>query len=66
MDLMTIVTLLIVFALIGFIVYLVITYIPMPEPFKQVIIVVCVILLILYVLGLVTGHASAPITLRHG
>lgn len=58
MDLVSIVTLLIVFALIGFICYLIVTYVPMPEPFKQVIIVVMVILLVLYVLGLITGHTS--------
>jgi hypothetical protein len=62
MDLVSIVVTLLVFALIGFLVYLIITYIPMPEPFKQVIVVVCVILIILYLLSLVTGHVS-PIRL---
>lgn len=66
MDLAGIITLLLVFALVGFICYLIVTYIPMPPPFKQVIIVVMVILLILYLLGIVTGHASAPVfNLRH-
>ena len=37
-----------VLALIGFIVYLIITYIPMPEMFKQVLMVVVAILIILW------------------
>lgn len=60
MDLTTIVMALLVFALLGFLCYLIVTYIPMPEPFKQVIIVVLVILIILYLLGMVTGHVSLP------
>lgn len=37
-------------AVVGFIVYLIVTYIPMPEPFKAVIIVIAVIVLLLVVL----------------
>lgn len=58
MDLVSIIYALLAFALIGFLVYLIVTYIPMPDPFKQVIIVCVVILLILYVLGLLTGQVS--------
>jgi len=65
MDLYSIVILLLVFALIGFVCYLIVTYIPMPEPFKQVFLVIVVILLILYVLGLVTGHVGALPAVRH-
>jgi hypothetical protein len=50
-----IVTLLFI-ALVGFLIYLLVTYIPMPELFKQVIIVVCVILVILWLLELLVGH----------
>lgn len=60
MDLVALITLVLVLALVGFMVYLIVTYIPMPEPFKQVIVVVVVILLILYVLSLVSGHFSVP------
>ena len=35
-------------AIFGFIVYLIVTYIPMPAVFQQVIIVICVIFLIFY------------------
>lgn len=40
--------LILMLALIGFVVYLVITYIPMPEPFKMGIIVIVVIVLVIY------------------
>jgi heme A synthase len=60
MDLASIIMALLVFALLGFLCYLIVTYIPMPEPFKQVIIVVLVILIILYLLGMVTGQVSLP------
>lgn len=60
MELTGIVVAILVIALIGFLVYLVTTYIPMPAPFKQVIIVVVVILLVLYLLALLTGSAGLP------
>ncbi len=58
MTLVSLVILLLSFALIGFLVYLIVTYIPMPEPFKQVIIVVCVILIILYLLANLNGNLA--------
>lgn len=50
-----------VFALLGFLVYLIVTFIPMPEPFKQAIIVGCVVLIVLYLLAILTGHSSLPV-----
>ena len=64
MDITSIVLALLMFALLGFLCWLIITYIPMPDPFKQVIVVVLVILIILYLLGLVTGHAALPLLRR--
>jgi len=61
MTLVGLVVTLLILALIGFIVYLVITYIPMPEPFKQVIIVACVILIILYLIYNLSGGSLAPL-----
>ncbi len=49
-----------VFALFGFLVYLIVTYIPQVEPFKQVLIVVAVVFAILYLLALLTGQATLP------
>jgi len=39
-------------ALVGFLVYLIVTYIPMPEPFKTGLIVLAVIFVILYLVRL--------------
>lgn len=63
MDLVSLVVTLLALALVGFLVYLIITYIPMPEPFKQVIVVACVILIIVYILFLLVGH-TAPLRIR--
>jgi hypothetical protein len=52
-------------ALIGFLVYLIITYIPMPEIFKQVIMVAVAILVILYLLMLLNGGGVVGYPLRH-
>lgn len=38
-------------AVCGFILWLIVTYIPMPDPFKKVLIVVAVILLIVWLIG---------------
>jgi hypothetical protein len=43
--------LILMLALVGFIVYLIITYIPMPAPFPQVIIVIVVVALLLWLLA---------------
>lgn len=43
------------FALIGFCLYLVMTYIPMPEPMKQALIVIVVVCLVLYVARMILG-----------
>lgn len=56
MDLVGLVTLILVIALVGFLVWLIITYIPMPEPFPKVIIVIVAVILILYVLRLFIGE----------
>lgn len=37
-------------ALVGLIVYAIVTFIPMPAPFKQIIIVVAVVVVLLYLL----------------
>jgi len=58
MDPVSIIVTLLIFALIGFLVYIITTYIPMPEPFKQVIIVVCVVLIVFYLIFLLSGHLA--------
>ncbi len=51
--------------LVGFIVYLIVTYIPMPAPFPQVIIVIVCVLIVLYLIGFISnsgvgGHYIGP------
>lgn len=46
----TLVSLILTFAVIGFILWLVLTYVPMPEPMKKAIIVLIVIVLVLWLL----------------
>lgn len=48
---MSIITLLLVLAVVGFCLWLVLTYVPMPAPFKQVIVVIVVIALLLWLLN---------------
>ncbi len=55
---MSLISLIITLAVVGFLLWLVLTYIPMPPPFKQVITVIVVIVLVLWLLngfGLIGG-----------
>lgn len=52
---------LLLIALVGFVVYIIITNIPMPEVFKQVIIVACVVLIVLYLISILSGYAAFPV-----
>jgi len=47
-------------AVLGFIVYLITTYIPMPAPFKTIIYVIVAIILILYIINIL-GVGDLPI-----
>jgi hypothetical protein len=46
------ITLLLVLALVGFLVYIIITYIPMPDLFRKAIVVIAVLLVVLYLVRL--------------
>lgn len=52
---MDLLSLLVVFALVGFCAYLVLTYVPMPAPIKQAGVVIIVILLVAFVIRMVLG-----------
>jgi hypothetical protein len=54
------ITLLIVIALVGFLVWALITYVPMHDGFKKAIIVIAILALILYVLR-VFGISDIPV-----
>jgi hypothetical protein len=47
---MSIITLIITLAIIGFLLWLVLTYIPMPEPFKRIILIIVVFAVVLWLL----------------
>jgi len=55
MDFQSLLMLLLVIALVGLVVYLIITYIPMPQPFKIVIGAIAAIVLILWIIQGGTG-----------
>lgn len=50
------ITLILTLAVVGFLVWLIVTYIPMPDLFKKVIIVIVVILVVLYLLRMFGFH----------
>lgn len=63
---MTLLGLILVLAVFGFVLWLVTTFIPMPEPVKTIIIAVAVLFLLLWVLQAVgvLGGLNTPIRLR--
>jgi hypothetical protein len=54
------ITLILAIALVGFLVWALTTYVPMPQPFKVAIIAIAVIVLILYVIRAL-GIADLPL-----
>jgi hypothetical protein len=60
---MSILTILLSLALFGFVLYLIVNYIPMPDPIKKIIIAVAVLFIILWLLeGLgALGPLSRPL-----
>jgi hypothetical protein len=54
------ITLILVLALVGFLVWAIVTYVPMPQPFKVGIMVIAVVLVILYVMR-VLGLSDIPL-----
>jgi uncharacterized membrane protein len=62
MDLLSLVTLIVILALIGFALYVVTTYIPMPEPFSRGLVVVVVLLVLLWLVrAFVSGVPLLPV-----
>lgn len=56
MDPMGLVLTILVLALVGFLVWLITTYIPMPDIFKNVIMVAVAVLIIVWLIGVLLGH----------
>ncbi len=59
MDLTALINIMVTLIVFGFIAFLVLTYIPMPEPVKQVLVVIMLIVLILFLLN-VLGIWDGP------
>jgi uncharacterized membrane protein len=55
--------LIVLFALAGFCLWLVITYVPMPEPMKQALIVIVVIVIVIWIARTLLGGDS-PVLFR--
>ena len=55
---MDLITLVVVLAIVGFCLWLVLTYIPMPEPFRKAIVVLVVLVVVLYVVRLLLGGST--------
>ena len=47
-DLLSLVTLIVILAIVGFATWLVITYVPMPPPFRTALVVIVVLVLLLW------------------
>jgi hypothetical protein len=54
-----VIELLLTLVIIGFVAWLILTYVPMVEPIRTIVIVIFVIILILWLLGLVRGGVPA-------
>jgi hypothetical protein len=61
MSLLSLVTLIVILAVVGFCVWLVVTYIPMPEPIRKAIIVIVVVVLLLWLVGQLAGGGALSI-----
>jgi len=52
---MDLISVIVVLAVLGFLLWLVITYVPMPPPFKNVLLAVVILLVVLWVLRVIVG-----------
>lgn len=57
---MDLLTLIVVLALIGFCLWLVVTYVPMPDPWQKLIIAVVVLIVVLWLVRALVPGASVP------
>lgn len=67
MDLLVgLVLLVLMLALVGFLVNLIVTKVPMSDTFKQLIVVAVVIFAVLFILAMLTGNVALPSLPRLG
>jgi len=69
MDLSSLISVVLVLVVLGFLLWLLFTYVPMPDPFKtiiMVVIVICVVLWLLSAIGVWHGFRGAALMLSTG
>lgn len=57
---MGLIELIVIFAVVGFVLWLVLQYVPMPPPMKQTLVVIVVVVLVLFVVRLLFGDIQIP------
>jgi len=58
---MMLITLIVTLAIVGFVLWLVVTYVPMPEPFKRALVVIVVLVLVIWLARGFFGGAFVPL-----
>jgi hypothetical protein len=58
---MDLISAIVIVAVVGFAVWLVVTYVPMPAPFKTILIAFVALILVLWLLRIVVGPVVVPI-----
>jgi hypothetical protein len=59
---MSLIALILGLAVVGLVLWLVVTYIPMPEPYKRVVVILIVVLVVLWVIGRLGFDITIPRT----
>ena len=60
MDVAGFITLILVIAVVGFLVWLITEKVPMADGFKPTLTVITIVFIVLWVLAVLTGHAALP------
>jgi hypothetical protein len=65
MNMINLLILLIVFCIVAGLIYYLLTLLPLPQPFKNVIMIAFILILILVLLGFVFGGINVPIVVGY-
>lgn len=55
---------LLIILLIAGAIYYIFTLLPIPQPFKNIVLVIMGLILIIYLIGMLTGHSATPLLYR--
>jgi hypothetical protein len=56
----TLASLVVTIAIVGFVVWLVITYVPMPEPFRRIVVALVILILLIWLVRALAGVSLSP------